>query len=414
MMLELTTWEIKKILKRRSAQAALVLTVLFTLLVAGTKIIYDMSYKPDDTIGRIWGYRQIAAEYAMADAWRGPLTPEVMEAARDQYAAAFAPEYRTADGYVVTEAWEAYAHPVNLIVDFARRYLASDQAYTTFEDNLQAVLDISTEDFQAFYAARDSALEERLRYKLEDEEDIQFFLEMNAQVQTPFYYDWYRGQDSFAESFEFIANFVGIMLCIALAPVFAGEYQSGAAAVVLCTRQGRGRLGGAKLLAALLLSAADFALCAGVYLGVQFAFLGTRALECPIQLVSGTAAAPLTLGQAEAYGVLLGFAGVLAAAGLTLAFSARLHSPFPVIVAVLGILLLVPFFSGILPEIRWVQALLALIPLTKDYSLLWGYDLYHLLGCRVWAPVVVLAAQPVILLCCLPLARRLYIRHQVR
>lgn len=413
-MKELTVWEIKKILKRRSAQAALVLTVLFTLLVAGTKILYDLSYKPDDEIGRIWGYQQIRTEYAMADAWRGPLTADVLEAARDRFAMAYEPENIGPDGFVTTEAWEAYAHPVNLIIGAVRNCLASGQSYSNFQDYNQALFDIPSEEFADFYAARDRLVEERLRYMLEDEEDIRFFLQMNAKVQTPFAYDWYRGQNSFAESLAFVVNFAGTMLCIALAPVFAGEYQCGAAAVVLCTRQGRGRLGRAKLLAALLVSAADFALCVGLYLGVQLAFLGTRALDCPIQLVSISATAPLTLGQAEAYGVLLGLAGVLAAAGLTLAFSARMQSPFPVIVAVLGVLFLLPIFSGVLPEIAHLNGLLALLPLAKDYSLLFGYSLYHLFGRRIWAPVVVLAAQPVLLALCLPLARRAYSRHQIR
>lgn len=412
-MKELTVWEIKKILRRRSAQVALVLTVLFTLLVAGTKILYDLSYKPDEATGRIWGFTQIRVEYAMADDWRGPLTAEVLEAARDQYIRAYEPENIGPDGFVTTEAWETYAHPVSLILDRIQICLASDAGYTSYMDYVQALRGLESDEFAGFYETRDRLVEERLRFKLEDEGDIQFFLAQNARVETPFYYDWYRGQNSFAESLAFVVNFVGTMLCIALAPVFAGEYQSGAAAVVLCTRRGRGKLSRAKLAAALLVSLADFAVCVGIYLAVQLAFLGTRALNCPIQLVNWTSTAPLTLGQAEAYAVVLGLLAVLAAAGLTLAFSARLQSPFPVIAAALGVLFLLPVFSGVVPSAAF-QKLAALLPLAKDYSMLWGYDLYHLFGRRVWAPVMVLAAQPVILALCLPLAHRAYIRHQVR
>ncbi len=257
---------------------------------------------------------------------------------------------------------------------------------------------------------RENILNDFLKTQLPNEADREIFIRQNEKVTAPFYYDWFRGQWLFLDIFSDCAFFTAMALCIAIAPVFAGEYQQKTDSVLLCAKYGRKKSAHAKLNAALILTAGTYILCSGIYISGQLAFVGTRALNCPIQLIKPLATVSMTIWQAELYSVLLGLICCIAITALTAALSSKLSAPFSVIIIALFVLLLPFGFSGSMPDM--LKSIVSLMPFAGDFSELMRTNLYRIFGMRIWSPYMMLAVPMLMTAVCLPLAARLYTRHE--
>src|SRR5699024_8600070 len=112
-----------------------------------------------------------------------------------------------------------------------------------------------------------------------------------------------------------------VAVCVALTPVFAGEYQDKTDAVLLSARYGRSKLVAAKIVASFLFATAYFALCALVVVGVPLVFFGAEGGGLPLQNLAVTIPYNLTMAQAALIGIGLAYLITLALAALTLALS---------------------------------------------------------------------------------------------
>lgn len=413
--MNLFVWEFKKIFKQRSSLVALGLAFALCLFFGIYQGTVSLTYRESPDTPREYGPALAKKEQALIEPWRGPMTAEVIKAARDQFALGYQPENLLADGTLEPQVRSAYIRPIGMMMNNVDAILSKvGSNYNTYAEYINAVISYTDEEIEGFYEARDAYVENRLREKLDNEQDIQYFLALNEKVETPFYYDWTRGQEYYADTVGSILTVVGWLLCIAFAPVFAGEYQCGAASVVLCTRKGRGKAAAAKCLAVLAVTVLWWALCCGVYVGCQVLLLGTRGLNCPVQagfFVSSFL--PMTVWESELYALVLALVSCLAAVSVTAFFSARMNSTFPAIVCSLGVVLFLPMLGSFL-KIEAVQKVLALLPLAKDYSVLFNTQTFHLFGRVLWMPVVLLVVLPLYMVVFLPLAGRIYTRHQVR
>ena len=61
---------------------------------------------------------------------------------------------------------------------------------------------------------------------------------MNSQVEEPFQYGYFGGWEAIISAFELLM-FAVLAICIVIAPVFSGEYQSGTDAVILSGKYGK-------------------------------------------------------------------------------------------------------------------------------------------------------------------------------
>ncbi|MFD1904191.1 hypothetical protein ACFSQ7_09185 [Paenibacillus rhizoplanae] len=75
-----------------------------------------------------------------------------------------------------------------------------------------------------------------------------------------------------------------IAICICIAPVFAGEYQTGADSVILSTRYGKSKLIKAKIGAAFLFALLIFTVNLLLAAGIQLAAFGTGGWNLPLQI----------------------------------------------------------------------------------------------------------------------------------
>lgn len=408
--MRLYAWEIKKLLRRRASAIALWAALALALGTALLIGLLNLRYNTWSSAGGrdehidIPAWQEIQNQREWTYPWQGPLTEEKLIAAqRIYYEAVRDPANNDEHGLMYLDAWENEVRkPLGAMLD-----LLGNSAYKLYAAQQR---DIEPAQYGGFYARRQALFEQDLAEQYKDEADRQFFLAMNAQIETPLAFGWYNGTYLFAALFDDTCQFIGMLLCIAAAPLFAGEVQT-AAAVLLAARHGRGKLARAKLAAALTVTAAVYLLCAGLYLAVQVAFVGTGGWALPIQLSDLMAPAAMTYGQAQAWDMALGLAHCLAAVAVTALASARTGSPFAALAAAAGVLVGLPALSNWLPAAA--GAVLAFLPFVTHYNELIHTNLLRLFGMRVWMPWARLAAQPLILLAALPLAARGWTKRQV-
>lgn len=403
-------WEIKKTLRRRTSAVALGLALVLAFGTALLIGILDLDHSTWSSAGGrdehidVPAWQEVKNQIEWTKPWQGLLTEEKLIAAQEIYRKAVDdPANSDEHGLLYLDAWETQVRePLGAMLD-----LLGNSAYKLYSAEQSA---IEPAKYGEFYACRQALLEQDLAEQYKDEADRQFFLAMNAGVETPFAFGWYNGTYLFVALFDDTCQFIGMLLCIAMAPLFAGEVQT-SAAVLLAARHGRGRLARAKLAAALTVTAVVYLLCAGLYLAVQVAFVGTGGWALPIQLSDLLAPAAMTYAQAQIYDMALGLAHCLAAVAVTALASAMTGSPFAAMAAAAGVLVGLPALSNWLPAVA--GQVLAFLPFVTHYNELIHTNLLRLFGVRVWMPWARLAAQPLITLAVLPLAARGWTKRQV-
>lgn len=261
-----------------------------------------------------------------------------------------------------------------------------------------------------YYENREHIVSEYLEKQVIDKLDREIFIKQNSQVKVPFIYDWIGGQDVYLRFIGSVSMFATLFLCIALAPLFAGEYHQNASSILLCAKYGREKLARAKIRAAIIITSATYILSMAIYLICQLIFVGTRGLSSPIQLIKPIATAPLSIAQAEIFAVIAGLLDCFAVAAFTITLSSKMSSAFPVITISLLVLLLPLIVRDNLPE--WLKGCVKLFPFASDYSELFRINIYHVLGIRIWSPYLLLFIPVLIILLSIPIIRYCYENKQ--
>lgn len=129
------------------------------------------------------------------------------------------------------------------------------------------------------------------------------------------------------------------------APVFSGEYQAGTDAVILSAKYGKTRLTTAKIAASLLFGTAAFILHVVVACGLPLAAFGIDGWNLPLQIANTTVPYPYTFLQAVLINIGIIYLVLLAMIGLTLLLSAKMKSPYLVLIILVPILFIPMFLT---------------------------------------------------------------------
>ena len=134
---------------------------------------------------------------------------------------------------------------------------------------------------------------------------------MYRRVEKPFAV--YPGMSSTILDYQNIMGFLVLLFCVVIAaPVFSADYQSGADDILRCTRNGRARLGIAKVLTALFVSAAAFVICAVVHILVVNSLFGWECTKTSIQMLySIVTLTDMNIGELQRLFVVAGLLSVL-------------------------------------------------------------------------------------------------------
>lgn len=267
-----------------------------------------------------------------------------------------------------------------------------------------------------FYEARKERVQERLTYYV------------NLGSVTPSEADWWDEQDDKVGEYTYgnykvweilISNlpwvlFIMMVICVGIAPVFAGEYQSKCDSLLLCMKHGKHRLILAKLAASTVYASVLYWGIVSLYSAVLLIFVGKDGWDLPVQLIySGMPSSyALTTSQAYLLALLAGYVVTLGLAGLVLFLSALFKNPYVVIVTAFLYLCVPLFLSTNSGGYLWVH-LLALLPEKISEFHFASYIAYSIGNIKMTLPTASMIVNGLCAVVFSGLAYFFFRRHQV-
>ncbi len=413
-MRSIVAFELKKIVARRVTQAAVGGLFAVLVLVFALNVLQQSSV--DERGEAVTGTAAIAQEKARAEAHAGAVTDEratedirayqrLLEGRGAEGEAAPAPG---AGGLDPLAAYEnehaAYLHLImrpwmngsEPLADVAPRIDAGEtvRLYDHVAASIRTKLEASSSDWG--YAPSEA----------------EYWMQKHAETQQPVAYGYAGGWEDVLACVDFLF-FAIVAMCVAIAPVFAGEYQEKTDAVVLATRNGKSKLVAAKIVAAFLFATAVFALYAAVAVGVPLAFFGADGAGLPLQSVQLAVPYDVTMAQAAAVCVGIAYLVTLGMTGFALLLSAKLRSPLAIFAICMAVVVL-PIFLPSMPS-GAVNHAMSLFPMNAlGYANLFSSYLSFAFGPAVLdLQSMVVLTYAAVLVVAVPCAARAFRRHQV-
>ncbi|MBU5485562.1 ABC transporter permease [Clostridium sp. MSJ-11] len=332
----LVNFEYKKILRKRSVQITLLLAILFTVFsVAGTLFgSYYVDGKPyesnydamvkDRTYARALAGRQLDGELIMETVGAYSGIPK-------------------SDGkYFDTEEYQKLARPYSGIYSIVRPVFNTYSRRFNMED-FQVLTKEQADQFYITRRAQQEQLVEQTHMSAKAKEQV---LALDARIKTPLTFSYTDGYTRFFVLINTLGLTAAFVMAICVAPLFSGEYVSGADQLILASKHGKNKLIAAKLFTGFSLAAVICLVLIALSYGLSMGIFGADGSNAPLQLYEILLPYPLTMGQTALLLVLCTFFACLMTAAITMLLSAKLKSPFGVIVLV-GVLLIGPMLGRI-------------------------------------------------------------------
>lgn len=409
-MKTLVKYEFLKVLRKKSALIAMAVSLLITAVFFGLPITQFQINNQDGVLRGLEGIAYEKEQYADISV---SLTNEyVTETIREVQALFEDPDHIGYDGneqFLIEGAyWNGIAPREKLLGLIARNYAAPNVSA-----RYNALTDLDVSDGTDFYQARKNKIETILSDPSNglSEAEKDYWRNMNSEVEEPFQYGYFGGWEVIISAFELLM-FAILAICIVIAPVFAGEYQAGTDAVILSGKYGKTRLTTAKIVAALLFGVLAFTLHVLVAFGISLAAFGMDGWNLPLQINGTTVPYPLTFLEGTLLNLGVIYFVLIAMIGLTLFLSARMKSPYFVLIVVVPVLFIPMFLSpngttGIYNLFVLLTPYQSLVPRFNSYlSYQFGSVILDVFAMRGLVYVI-------LTLILLPLARIGFKKHQV-
>ena len=205
-----------------------------------------------------------------------------------------------------------------------------------------------------------------------------------------------------------------MIICIGIAPIFAGEYQSKCDSLILCMKYGKSKLIFAKTVSGWLYATCVYWGITLVYSSVYMIFLGTQGADLPIQLKypAMSVGYNLTMGEAVVIALLLGYFFTLGIMGITLFMSALLKNTYAVIIIAFLLIIIPTFLSPDTGGYAWSHVLSLLPPKIADFSFQ-SYTAYSIGNIVLSWPVMAILINAIVAVICSVLGYIVFRKHQV-
>lgn len=232
-------------------------------------------------------------------------------------------------------------------------YLAPRQSYLNMIGNTYSyngmgavnIPGIAHDDTSGFYATRNETVKQRIADNTYlNETERQYWLNKSLAVTSPYEYGYVLGWSNFGDTAGMLIICI-LGICIAIAPVFASEYQNGTDAIILSTKYGKSKCVIAKIIASILFGTIIFAVNAAASLLIPLMTFGMEGGSLPLQIMDSTCPYDLTFAEAAFLTIAIAFIVMLGLTSLTLLLSAKMKSPYPVLIIDVMIIF-VPVFTG--------------------------------------------------------------------
>ncbi len=406
----LVKYEFLKIVRKKSTLIVMAVSLILTGFLFGLPIMQYQIYNQD---GVIKGTKGIAYEKEQFADLSVPLSEEyVAETIREVQGLFENPDNIGTDGneqFLVGDAyWNGIAPREKLLNLIADTYSSPNDRW-----GYNHLPDLDVKEGKPFYQAMKGKIQTLLdspSRALSDEQK-EYWGGMADKVDTPLQYGYYGGWEIIISSFELLM-FALLAICIVTAPVFSGEYQAGTDAVILSAKYGKTRLTTAKIAASLLFGTAAFILHVVVACGLPLAAFGIDGWNLPLQIANTTVPYPYTFLQAVLINIGIIYLVLLAMIGLTLLLSAKMKSPYLVLIILVPILF-IPMFLTPNGTTGIYNLLLFLMPYRSAMPEFDKYISYQFGGLVLDAITVRAVLYAILTVIMLTLARLGFKKHQV-
>ena len=402
--------EFLKIVRRKSTLIVMAISLLVTAFLFGLPVMQYQTYNQD---GVIKGMAGIAYEKEQYENLSVPLTDEYIEDTIREYQRLFEnPDNVGYDGnekFLVGDAyWNFVAPRTKLLNMIAGNYDAPGE-----DSGYNKLPDMDMQNGANFYQTRDEKIEALLNTPSRDlsEQQKEYWRNMSNEVDTPLQYGYYEGWEIIMSSFELL-TFALLAVCIVLAPVFAGEYQARTDAVILAGRYGKTKLITAKVISSILFGLLAFTLHIVVAFGIPLMAFGADGWNLPMQIANTTIPYPFTFLQATLINLAVIFLVLFAMIGITLLLSAKMKSPYLVLI-ILVPMLFIPLFLSPNGTTGLYNLTLFLLPYRSTIPEVGKYISYQFGGLVLDALSMRAILYAALTLIAIPFARMGFKKHQV-
>ena len=417
-MKKLIRFEFMKVYKKKSFLCATMLMMAALIIFPCLTISENNWIREDGT--EMTGMEAILAKRDALKNASGSLTAEKLQSVIANYQSAysdpasFIQDDGTVTAWVNNAAYAKYIQPdsdIKFLIDMA--FTPKGETYDYY-----AMGSLTLSEAGNFYAKRMEKVEEYLNmdfsYGNYSESDKEYFIEKNENLTTPFYYAYNSGWNKLLGISHVSLMVIALVVCITLAPIFSSEYQTGADAILLSTKYGGNQLITAKIIASFMLTGMIYGLGILVLTIVTLLIYGGSGWKCSLQVLNFLAPADINLLQTYLYVLLAGYFMCLFMQGITLLLSAKMASPFPVIICAM-VFYFVPSFLPYSRSSRTYNNILNLLPakMAAAYTALTKYEVFHVLGLKISYPVMLILVALIVAAVTLPFAYRGFHKHQV-
>ena len=275
--------EVKRVLKSRRTLILLAVALVMSVVMAYLPIAFESINRPnqDGTKTELNGMEAIEYKRDLYDAINGEVTPKKVSEALKTYQDLIN-EYGSleSDTFPISVS-------VKQIVPIRPLLKALPELYADPLTGIGAdLMDIDPEDVAQNYYQRcvthlSDVMKNEQRNHLKAQQQS---VDKYAEVDMPF--QLYAGLSR--DAFDYIELYIMVLaiLCVAItAPVFSGEYQSGADSILRCTKHGRLKLAVSRILASCTISVVAFVVGITLHLLISNLAFGTNCLETSMQML---------------------------------------------------------------------------------------------------------------------------------
>lgn len=387
--------ELKRVLRTRLTWVLLALALLLSALLAYLPTTYCYSSYTDEAGSEVHltGLASIAYEKGRQAEAAGAVTPERVREAVEIYQACLT-AYGVTESYDLPEGvYEREILPVAPLLHGVKEAFADPDTGMA-----PTIMEIDPEQIDDYYSVCEARIAALMAMEQPDSPTAQRkAVEMYQKVEKPF--EVYPGMSSTTLDYQNIMGFLVLLFCVVIAaPAFSAGYQSGADDILRCTRYGRTRLGTAKVLAALLTSAAAFLICAAAHILTANTLFGWECTKTSIQMLySIVTLADTDIGELQFLFAAAGLLSVLASVSFTLFLSSRCKSAAAALALGLAFCIAPAVLSMTVPEplSMWLCSILPASGTGIQASILYamtGFQFLNLGGLAVWTPYAMAGA----------------------
>lgn len=418
-MKELFGLELKKIYSSKLSLFVMLGSLAITAFLFASPALTEIAV--DENGKQYVGIQALELEKKYANEMAGPLTEEKATKSIREFQKLFENPDNveiSSDGEITLKdnVYLKYVQPYYSYYKFINEaYIQPstvDMAFSTMQK-----LDIN--NGANYYNARSTKISKMLNQEYEDwnfsPTEKNFWLEKNEKIQLPYEYGYCWGWDMFLKCGELLVVAI-LAICICIAPVFAGEYQTHMDSLILTAKYGKSKVITAKILASFLFGSIAFWVHAILALVLLLAIAGKDGAGLPIQIINIICPYKLTMMSACLVVIITAYIVLLGMISLTLLLSAKLGTTFSTLIVTILVILVPGFLSISETNGIWNHVLL-LFPsnavqtvFSDDYFEYFSYPLGSMVMDIVQVRIVLYIILAVILI---PFTVKIFKKHQI-